>query len=106
MTDKRLSDLIASEEALIKALDGDDAGAIETALPLFARAIDAARGAGAWRDTTDLRAHLTRALALAEAARVRTNYLADRTRRQLDRLAAFGRGRAKLAYGRDGRFKG
>jgi hypothetical protein len=104
MTSTALDTLIASEEALIGALDGDDVARIEGALGRLATALAGVQHAGGWRDTPDITTRLARALQLAEAARARIHYLADRTRRQLDQLAVLGtRTPHRLAYGRDGR---
>jgi len=103
MTAAALDRLIASEERLIGALDGDEASRIDGALAAFAAALDGVRQAGSWRDTPDISIRLTRALQLADAARARIHYLADRTRRQLDHLAVSGALTPhRLAYGRDG----
>ncbi|WP_156680344.1 hypothetical protein [Sphingomonas profundi] len=98
-----LERLIASEQALISALDGDEAAAIEQSLIGFADAIDGLKGVAGWRDTPDVVIRVTHALQLAEAARIRTVYLADRTRRQIERLTAIGgNARGAHAYGRNG----
>lgn len=97
-----LDRLIASEIALVAALDGDEPLAVEQALVGFADAIEALKGVAGWRDTPDVVTRVGHALQLAEAARIRTAYLADRTRRQIERLAAIGSRPAGLAYGRDG----
>lgn len=99
-----LDRLIAAQESLIAALDGDEAEAIEQALTGFATAIDGLKGVAGWRDAPAVVTRVTHALQLAEAARIRTLYLADRTRRQIERLTAVGNGRAApaLSYGRNG----
>lgn len=97
-----LDRLIDAEEALIAALDGDAADAIEQALAGFAGAVEGLRGIAGWRDTPDVVTRVGHALLLAEAARIRTAYLADRTRRQIARLAAIGQRPAGLSYGRNG----
>lgn len=98
-----LDRLIGAEETLISALDGDEAEAIEQALVGFADAIDGLKGVAGWRDAPSVVIRVTHALQLAEAARIRTVYLADRTRRQIERLTAIGKGAGSgLAYGRDG----
>ncbi len=98
-----LDRLIASEQALVTSLDGDEAGTIEQALIGFADAIDALKAVAGWRETPEVVIRVTHALQLAEAARIRTLYLADRTRRQIERLNTFSsRTDAGLAYGRDG----
>ncbi len=98
-----LDRLIHSEQALIDALDGDEADTIERSLIGFADAIEGLKGVAGWRDSPDVVIRVTHALQLAEAARIRTLYLADRTRRQIEQLTALGAGTGKaLAYGRDG----
>ena len=101
-----LDSLIAAQETLLRALDGDEAQAIDDALGDFRNALEAIRAIGGWRDTPGVVARITQALQLAEAARARINYLADRTRRRLDRLASLGvQTPGRLAYGRDGRIR-
>ncbi|TVV69632.1 hypothetical protein [Sphingomonas solaris] len=104
MSEMVLDRLIASQESLIAALDGDEAEAIEQALTGFAEAIGGLKGVAGWRDAPSVVTRVTHALQLAEAARIRTVYLADRPRRQIERLTAAGSGRvaAGLAYGRNG----
>lgn len=101
-----LARLIAAQERLIAALDGDDAAAIEAALAEFHDGLVAVQAAaGMLRGQPGARERIEQALALAEAARIRTAYLADRTRRQLGRLAELGRTGGALSYGRDGRLR-
>ena len=98
-----LDRLIDSEQALVRALDGEGADVIEQALVRFADAIEGLKAVAGWRDTPDVVIRVTHALQLAEAARIRTLYLADRTRRQIERLTEFGaRTQPSLAYGRSG----
>lgn len=100
-----LDQLIASEQALIAALDGDEPHLIEQSLIGFADAVEGLKAVAGWRDTPDVVIRVAHALQLAEAARIRTAYLADRTRRQIERLSALNvRGGAGMAYGRNGRF--
>jgi len=99
-----LDRVIAAEEALIRALDGRDPAAIDAAVTAFTGALDVVRGAGAWRNQPAIIARLTRAIQLADAARARINYLADRTRCQLEQLAVLGVNTPqRLAYGRPAR---
>ena len=103
MSAATLDRLIASERALVDALDGDEAETIEQSLIGFADAIEALKGVAGWRDTPDVVIRVTHALQLADAARIRTLYLADRTRRQIERLTAVGAATGStLAYGRNG----
>ena len=97
-----LDRLIESEQALVHALDGDAPDAIERALVGFADSIEGLKGVAGWRDTPDVVIRVTHALQLAEAARIRTLYLADRTRRQIERLSAIGSQAGTFAYGRNG----
>lgn len=106
MTEHPLDGLIAAEQALIGALDRDDVGDVEGALGLFRAALGAVRATGGWHDAPETLTRLTHALQLAEAARARIAYLADRTARQLDRLATLGKGGVRgHAYGRNGRIR-
>lgn len=105
MSAAALDGLIASEEGLIAALDGGDAAAIEAALLAFRYALEEVKAAGGWREAPRIVERITHALQLADAARIRTNYLADRTRRQLDRLARPRAATRATAYGRDGRLR-
>ena len=105
MTPTVLDQLIASETTLIEALDGGDITALEAAMTDFHDTLDLLKSTGAWHATPETVAQLTRALALAEAARVRVNYLTDRTRRRISLLAeAAGVARAS-GYQRDGRLR-
>jgi len=107
MSSETLDRLIASQEALLRALDGEEAEQIDQALAGFTAALDAVRSIGGWRDTPDVAARLAHALQLADAARARVNYLADATRRRLDHLAVLGAPTPhRLAYGRKGRAQG
>lgn len=100
-----LDRLIASGTALNEALDSDDIAVLETAMTDFGDTLDRLKDKGAWHATPETVPQLTRALALAEAARVRVNYLTDRTRRRIDLLGeAAGVVRAS-GYQRDGRLR-
>lgn len=100
-----LNELLSAEAALIKALDGDNIDDLEAAVAAFGTSVAAVRATAAWHQTPEVEDGLSRALALVEAARVRTFYLADRNRRRLELLTAtVGRGHTlSPAYGRDGR---
>jgi predicted lipoprotein len=100
-----LDTLIAAEKALIAALDGDDAAAIERGTTAYAGALDAVRGQTGWTGTAETKAKLAEARMLADAARARVNILADRTRQ---RLSLFARAAGKdigVGYGRNGRLR-
>jgi len=106
MSEAAIEGLIAAQEALVGALDRDDAPAIERALGDFRAALAPVRALRGEKPPPELRDRFARALMLVDAARVRVNFLADRTRRQLDRLAAAGAStRTAIAYGRDGRIR-
>lgn len=87
MSQGAVDDLIGSSEALIAALDAQDIEAIEGALPAFGASIAALKSPGVWQQAPGLSARLEQALKLADAARVRVRYLADRTQQQIDLLA-------------------
>lgn len=79
--------LIGSSEALIAAFDAHDINAIEAALPAFRQSIAALKSPGSFSKTPGLLARLAEAMKLADAARVRVHYLADRTQQRIDMLA-------------------
>lgn len=80
--------LISASEALIAALDGHDVAAIEAALPAFGQCVADLKTPGGGLPSPGLPARLKQALALADAARARVRYLADRTQQRIDMLAA------------------
>lgn len=79
--------LIESSAALIAALDSHDIDAIENALPAFGMSVGQVKSIGAWERSPELSERVAQALALADGARTRVRYLADRTRQQIDLLA-------------------
>ena len=87
MSDTVIADLIGAETAMIAALDADDIDAIEAALPIFGKAVSRMKAEDAWRQTPGVVDRLRHALTLADAARVRILYLADRNVRRMDLLA-------------------
>lgn len=105
MNDATIDSVITSSEALIAALDAHDVDAIEAALPPFGESIKALKAVGAWEGSPRLSARLVEAMKLADGARARVRYLADRTQQQIDMLAtAAGRFDAVPAtYARPGR---
>lgn len=105
MNEVAVDTLIGSSEALIAALDAHDIDAIEAALPPFGESIKALKAAGDWQRSPRLSARLAEAMTLADAARARIRYLADRTQQRIDMLAtATGRFDCTPAtYGRPGR---
>lgn len=101
-----LDDLILREKALIAAIDADDVTAIEAETSAFREALLRVRTAGGWREVPGAASRADEALALADAARVRVNYLTDLTRRRMEKLArAAGRPEGNATYGRDGRVR-
>ncbi len=98
-----LEHLEACQEGLIVALDGYDVEALEVSIARLSDAVQVARAAGAWRDRPDVVQHARRITGLAEAARIRVNFLTDLTQRRLDQLHA-ARGVSPTAvYSRGGR---
>ncbi|KKC25290.1 hypothetical protein [Sphingomonas sp. SRS2] len=87
MTEAAVDGLIASSEALIAALDAHDIEAIEAALPLFGQSVAALKSPGVFNKTPGLSARLAEAMKLADSARARIRYLADRTQQRIDMLA-------------------
>ena len=95
MIETAVDDLIGSSEALIAALDAQDIEAIEGALPAFGASLAALKSSGkssgkpsgGRERSPGLSASLEQALKLADVARIRVHYLADRTRQQIDMLA-------------------
>lgn len=105
MNDAAVDDVILSSEALIAALDAHDIDAIEAALPPFGESIQALKRADGWQQSPRLSGRVAEALKLADGARARVCYLADRTQQRIDMLAtAAGRFDCVPAtYGRPGR---
>ena len=97
--------LIAGQQALIAALDTGAPDAIAAATAEVQRAVDVVRKTGSWRADPALRARVQAALATGEAARMRTGYHADRTRRRLQMVASLRRPAAVASYGRNGGFR-
>lgn len=105
MTDAVVESLILSSEALIAALDTQDIDAIEAALPALGRSVEALDTLDRGNLSPERRARLEEAMRLADGARTRVRYLADRARQQIDMLAvAAGRFDCTPAtYDRSGR---
>lgn len=102
MSNAALRQLMDAQTALRAALESRDIDALESATLSLNEAVLEARAAGAWREIPDLRDDLVHALRTADAVRGHINALADRNRRQLDRLIALtGTPRAQ-AYRRNG----
>jgi hypothetical protein len=83
-----LGRLQAAHEDLIGALDANDVDAIEQRLEQLRGAIAAVRAAGGWRDIPQLKERAKLIAQLGEAARIRVNFLTDRTAQRLQMLAA------------------
>lgn len=103
MNQAALDALIAHEEALIAALDSQDIALIETSTSDMRDALTRVAAIGSWHDRGTVGERVVQAVRLAEAAKGRINYLADRNRRQLDRLATLTGAPLAAAYGRAGR---
>lgn len=88
MSEAAVDGLIASSEALIAALDAHDIEAIEAALPVFRQSVAALKSPGGFNRTPGLSARLGEAMKLADSARARVRYLADRTQQRIDMLAS------------------
>jgi phage I-like protein len=97
--------LIETQRALVAALDSGHPDDIERATALVQAAVDAVRTVGSWHADADLRERLRTALATGDAARMRTGYHADRTRRRLAMVASLRRPAAVTSYGRNGGFR-
>jgi hypothetical protein len=85
LTDADVENVIAAQAGLIAALDVGEVAAIEAATATLAQLLVAMRSSGAVANVR--REHVDHALKQTDAARTRVNYLADRTRQRLDRLA-------------------
>lgn len=89
------------QAALIEALESGDVRAIETAVAALRTAVEEAPDD--WSRTPETKAAAQRAVAGAEDARTRVNFLTDVVRRRLERLS-IARGHGPCAtYGAAGR---
>ncbi len=95
-----LDRLEAAHEELISALDANDIDGIERRLEQLRAATMAVRSAGGWRDIPQVREQALRIAQLGEAARVRVNFLTDRTRHRLQMLASVRGDVTSTAYRR------
>jgi hypothetical protein len=95
-----LDELTAAFEQLRGVLDGNDPVAIESATARVAKAASSVRAIGAWRSDPVVKDRLRALQPLMEAARVRTNVLADHINQRLAILAAQGSETAPLTYRR------
>jgi len=103
VTSNALQQLSDAQSALIAALDARDADAIEAANAAVAVAVEEVRVVGGWNEAPGLREELIQVLRNAEAARGHVNALADRNRRNLDKLISLGNAPRATAYGRSGK---
>lgn len=87
MSLEALRRLQQAHEDLIEALDGQQVDKIETGIDRLRAAITEVRAAGGWRDVPQAEESAQRIHRLAEAARVRVNFLTDRTAQRLQMLA-------------------
>jgi hypothetical protein len=101
-----LDRLLAGATALNDALDRDDLPGLTIALVEFGDAVEAVKAVAGWRETPDLLRKLAEALAFADAARVRVNFLTDRARRRLELLGVTAGTAPRAAlYSREGRLR-
>ena len=75
-------------EDLIAALDVYDGEAVEARVEQLRAAIAEVKSAGRWHDCPQAKESAQRIRRLGEAARVRVNFLTDRTAQRLQLLAA------------------
>jgi hypothetical protein len=102
MTETDIEGVIAAQAALIAALDAGDVAAIEGTTTTLSRLLLAIRSSGAPAGVRHDR--VDHALRQTDAARARVNYLADRNRQRLDRLAERRGARRPSTYNSTGRF--
>jgi hypothetical protein len=98
-----LDRLASCHEALIRALDGEDLHAIETATIALADAVASARAHRDWATTPELRERLLTLAALAQAAQIRVNFLTDTIRRRVNAMAALRGAEPAMTYQPAGR---
>lgn len=104
MSTAPLEALIATQRALIEALDADDVAAVERGTAAVADAVTRIRATNPRFTGSDAKALAEEAVRLSDAARVRINVLSDMTQRRITRMAAAtGKGKAAQTYGRTGR---
>ena len=93
-----LDRLASCHEALIRALDGNDLEAIETATLALADAVGSARANHDWASTPEIRERLLSLAALAQAAQIRVNFLTDTIRRRVNAMAALRGAEPAMTY--------
>jgi hypothetical protein len=98
-----LDRLASCHEALIRALDGNDLEAIETATLALADAVASARARQDWAATPENREKLLSLTALAQAAQIRVNFLTDTIRRRVNAMAALRGAEPAMTYQPHGR---
>ena len=98
-----LDRLASCHEALIRALDGNDLEAIETATLALADAVASARARQEWAGTPEIRERLLSLAALAQAAQIRVNFLTDTIRRRVNAMAALRGAEPAMTYQPHGR---
>lgn len=97
MSTRSLERLEDCQQGLIAALDGNDLEALEQSIAGLGEAIAIVRHEGAWHDQPDVVQRASRISVLAEAARVRVNFLTDMTQRRLDQISTL-RGQGPATY--------
>jgi len=93
-----LDRLASCHEALIRALDGNDLDAIESATLALADAVASARANRDWAATPEIRERLLSLAALAQAAQIRVNFLTDMIRRRVTAIAALRGSEPAMTY--------
>jgi hypothetical protein len=93
-----LDRLASCHEALIRALDGNDLDAIESATLALADAVASARAQREWASTPAVKERLLSLAALAQAAQIRVNFLTDTIRRRVNALAALSGSEPTMTY--------
>jgi hypothetical protein len=88
MTAALIDRVIEAQAVLIIALDNGAVDAIESATRQLSDALADVRTTGAWLACDATGDRVSHAMRQADAARTRVNYLADRTRQSLGRIAA------------------
>jgi hypothetical protein len=104
MNDDQIEAVITAQGTLIVALDAGDVGAIEAATRDLAAIIDSVRRSGSIRASSGTKARVDHALKQGDAARMRVNYLSDRTRQRADRLTAQRGGARPATYTATGKY--
>ena len=77
-----------AHEDLIEALDGQQVDVIETRVEQLRAAIAEVRSAGGWHEMPQAQESAQHIRRLGEAARIRVNFLTDRTAQRLQLLAS------------------